>query len=135
NIVVKESFVLRIPENLDPAAASPLLCAGITTYSPLRHWKVGKGMKVGVVGLGGLGHMAIKLAHAMGAEVILYTTSPIKREDGILFAAAAIQSGPGGVVPLAVGGSYHRLSAAPLDGGQGHESGSRRLGRAGPYGD
>ena len=87
NIVVKESFVLRIPENLDPAAASPLLCAGITTYSPLRHWKVGKGMKVGVVGLGGLGHMAIKLAHAMGAEVILYTTSPNKREDGLRLGA------------------------------------------------
>lgn len=87
NIVVKESFVLRIPENLDPAAASPLLCAGITTYSPLRHWKVGKGMKVGVVGLGGLGHMAIKLASAMGAEVILYTTSPNKREDALRLGA------------------------------------------------
>lgn len=82
NLVVRESFVLRIPENLDPAAAAPLLCAGITTYSPLRHWKVGKGMKVGVVGLGGLGHMALKLARAMGAEVILFTTSPNKREDG-----------------------------------------------------
>lgn len=81
NIVVRDKFVLRIPENLDPAAAAPLLCAGITTYSPLRQWKVGPGQKVGIVGLGGLGHMGIKLAHAMGAHVVLFTTSPGKRED------------------------------------------------------
>ncbi len=81
DIVVTEKFVLRIPENLDPAAAAPLLCAGITTYSPLREWKVGKGQKVGIVGLGGLGHMGIKLAHAMGAHVVLFTTSPGKAED------------------------------------------------------
>jgi uncharacterized zinc-type alcohol dehydrogenase-like protein len=80
-VVVDEQFVLRIPESLDPAAAAPLLCAGITTYSPLRHWKVGKGHKVGVVGLGGLGHMGIKIAHAMGAHVVLFTTSPGKRDD------------------------------------------------------
>jgi alcohol dehydrogenase (NADP+) len=80
-IVVDESFVLRMPETLDPAAAAPLLCAGITTYSPLRHWKVGPGMSVGVVGLGGLGHMAIKLAKAMGARVTLFTTSPAKAKD------------------------------------------------------
>ncbi|HEY0975482.1 MAG TPA: NAD(P)-dependent alcohol dehydrogenase [Solimonas sp.] len=80
-IVVDQDFVLRIPDNLDPAAAAPLLCAGITTYSPLRHWKVGPGMKVGVVGLGGLGHMAVKLASAMGAEVTMFTTSPGKGED------------------------------------------------------
>jgi uncharacterized zinc-type alcohol dehydrogenase-like protein len=80
-IVVKDHFVLTIPENLDPAAAAPLLCAGITTYSPLRHWKVGPGSKVGVVGLGGLGHMALKLAHAMGAKVVLFTTSPGKEAD------------------------------------------------------
>jgi uncharacterized zinc-type alcohol dehydrogenase-like protein len=80
-IVVREEFVLRVPEGLDPAAAAPLLCAGITTYSPLRHWKVGPGDKVGVVGLGGLGHMAVKLAHAMGAEVTLFTTSPGKEAD------------------------------------------------------
>jgi uncharacterized zinc-type alcohol dehydrogenase-like protein len=80
-IVVREEFVLRLPEGMDPAAAAPLLCAGITTYSPLRHWKVGPGMKVGVVGLGGLGHMAVKLAHAMGAEVTLFTTSPGKEAD------------------------------------------------------
>jgi uncharacterized zinc-type alcohol dehydrogenase-like protein len=80
-IVVDERFVLRIPETLDPAAAAPLLCAGITTWSPLRHWKVGPGSKVGVVGLGGLGHMAIKLAHALGAHVVLFTTSPGKEAD------------------------------------------------------
>jgi uncharacterized zinc-type alcohol dehydrogenase-like protein len=80
-IVVREEFVLRLPEQLDPAAAAPLLCAGITTYSPLRHWGAGPGTKVGVVGLGGLGHMAVKLAHAMGAEVTLFTTSPGKEED------------------------------------------------------
>jgi uncharacterized zinc-type alcohol dehydrogenase-like protein len=80
-IVVDQDFVLRIPDNLDPAAAAPLLCAGITTYSPLRHWKVGKGHKVGVVGLGGLGHMGVKLANAMGAHVVMFTTSPNKAED------------------------------------------------------
>ncbi len=80
-IVVREDFVLRIPENLDPASAAPLLCAGITTFSPLRHWKVGKGHKVGIVGLGGLGHMGVKLAHAMGAHVVMFTTSPDKEAD------------------------------------------------------
>ncbi len=80
-IVVDEDFVLRVPENLDLAATAPLLCAGITTYSPLRHWNVGPGQKVGVVGIGGLGHMAVKLAKAMGAEVIVFTTSPSKVED------------------------------------------------------
>jgi uncharacterized zinc-type alcohol dehydrogenase-like protein len=81
-IVVDENYVLRVPEGLDPAAAAPLLCAGITTWSPLRHWKVGPESKVGVVGLGGLGHMAVKLAHALGARVVLFTTSPDKVEDG-----------------------------------------------------
>jgi uncharacterized zinc-type alcohol dehydrogenase-like protein len=80
-ITVDERFVLRIPDNLDPAAAAPLLCAGITTYSPLKHWKVGPGQKVGVIGLGGLGHMAVKLAHAMGAHVVMITTSPEKAKD------------------------------------------------------
>jgi uncharacterized zinc-type alcohol dehydrogenase-like protein len=80
-IVVDEDFVLRISDKLDPAAAAPLLCAGITTWSPLRHWKVGKGHTVGVVGLGGLGHMAIKLAHALGARVVLFTTSPGQAAD------------------------------------------------------
>ena len=81
SIVVDENFVLRLPKNLDLAATAPLLCAGITTYSPLRHWKVGPGKKVGIVGLGGLGHMGVKLAKAMGAEVIVYTTSTSKVED------------------------------------------------------
>jgi alcohol dehydrogenase (NADP+) len=81
SIVVDEAFVLRLPENLDLPATAPLLCAGITTYSPLRHWNVGPGKKVGVVGLGGLGHMAVKLAKAMGAEVIVFTTSQSKVED------------------------------------------------------
>ncbi|PSJ79878.1 NAD(P)-dependent alcohol dehydrogenase [Neisseria iguanae] len=80
-IVVSEDFVLRVPENLDTKAVAPLLCAGITTYSPLRHWNVGKGSKVAVVGLGGLGHMAIKLAVAMGAEVTLFSRSPNKADD------------------------------------------------------
>ncbi|MEX3964773.1 NAD(P)-dependent alcohol dehydrogenase [Paraburkholderia sp. EG286B] len=81
-LVVDEAFVLRVPENLDAAAAAPLLCAGITTYSPLRTWGAGPGKKVGIVGLGGLGHMGVKLAHAMGAHVVLFTTSPSKIEDG-----------------------------------------------------
>tara|TARA_R110002051_G_scaffold73143_1_gene132813 strand:- start:5471 stop:6526 length:1056 start_codon:yes stop_codon:yes gene_type:complete len=81
NVVVDQQFVLRIPENLDPAAAAPLLCAGITTWSPLSHWKVKKGDKVGVVGLGGLGHMGVKFAHALGAHVVMITTSASKAED------------------------------------------------------
>jgi alcohol dehydrogenase (NADP+) len=81
SIVVNENFVLRVPANLDLAATAPLLCAGVTTYSPLKHWNVGPGKKVGVVGLGGLGHMAVKLAKAMGADVIVFTTSPSKVED------------------------------------------------------
>ena len=81
SVVVDEHFVLKIPSNLDPSAAAPLLCAGITTYSPLRRAKVGPGQKVGVVGLGGLGHMGVKLAKAMGAHVVVFTTSPGKIED------------------------------------------------------
>ena len=80
-IVVDEHYVLHISDKLNLAAVAPLLCAGITTYSPLKHWKVGPGSKVGVVGLGGLGHMAVKLAHAMGAHVVLFTTSANKVED------------------------------------------------------
>jgi alcohol dehydrogenase (NADP+) len=81
NIVVDENYVLRVSNKLDPAGTAPLLCAGITTYSPLRHWNVGKGQKVGIVGLGGLGHMGVKFAHAFGAHVVLFTTSPNKTED------------------------------------------------------
>lgn len=89
-IVVDQDFVLRVPEKLDAAAAAPLLCAGITTYSPLNHWNVGPGQKVGVVGLGGLGHMAVKIAHAMGAEVVLFTTSPDKTEDAKRLGASEV---------------------------------------------
>ncbi|WP_133645302.1 NAD(P)-dependent alcohol dehydrogenase [Paraburkholderia flava] len=81
NLVVDEAFVLGVPKNLDPAGVAPLLCAGITTYSPLRQWKVGPGQKVGIVGLGGLGHMGVKFARALGAHVVLFTTSPSKIED------------------------------------------------------
>lgn len=86
-IVVDERFVLRIPSNLDLAGAAPLLCAGITTYSPLRHWGVTKGKKVGVVGLGGLGHMGVKFARAFGAHVVVFTTSPGKTEDAFRLGA------------------------------------------------
>jgi uncharacterized zinc-type alcohol dehydrogenase-like protein len=79
--------VLKVPEKMDLAAAAPLLCAGITTYSPLRHWKVGAGQKAGIVGLGGLGHMGVKLAHAMGAHVVLFTTSPGKAADALRLGA------------------------------------------------
>jgi uncharacterized zinc-type alcohol dehydrogenase-like protein len=81
SVVVDERFVLRVPSNLDLAGAAPLLCAGITTYSPMRRWCVTKGKKVGVVGLGGLGHMGVKFAHALGAHVVVFTTSPGKMED------------------------------------------------------
>jgi uncharacterized zinc-type alcohol dehydrogenase-like protein len=87
SIVVKEHFVFSVPSNLDLAGAAPLLCAGITTYSPMRHWGVTKGKKVGVVGLGGLGHMAVKFAHALGAHVVVFTTSPNKKDDAISLGA------------------------------------------------
>jgi uncharacterized zinc-type alcohol dehydrogenase-like protein len=87
SIVVDEHFVLRIPANLDLAGAAPLLCAGITTYSPLKRAQVGPGKKVGIVGLGGLGHMGVKLADAMGAHVVVFTTSPNKREDALRLGA------------------------------------------------
>ena len=87
SVVVDERFVLRVPSNLDLAGAAPLLCAGITTYSPMRHWGVTKGKKVGVVGLGGLGHMGVKFAHALGAHVVVFTTSPNKKEDALRLGA------------------------------------------------
>jgi len=87
DVVVDEAFVLKIPKNLDLAAAAPLLCAGITTYSPLRHWRVQKGQTVGIVGLGGLGHMGIKLARAFGAHVVVFTTSAKKIEDALKLGA------------------------------------------------
>ncbi|ACP26484.1 NADP-dependent alcohol dehydrogenase C [Sinorhizobium fredii NGR234] len=87
HIVVKEGYVLSIPENLPLDAAAPLLCAGITLYSPLRHWKAGPGKKVAIVGMGGLGHMGVKLAHAMGAEVTVLSQSLSKKEDGLKLGA------------------------------------------------
>ncbi len=81
SIVVTEHFVLKVPTNLDLAGTAPLLCAGITTYSPMRHWGVSKGKKVGIVGLGGLGHMGVKFAHALGAHVVVFTTSSSKKDD------------------------------------------------------
>src|SRR5213596_1367363 len=87
SIVVDERFVLRVPSNLKLAATAPLLCAGITTYSPMHHWGVTKGKKVGVVGLGGLGHMAVKFAHALGAHVVVFTTSPHKKDDALRLGA------------------------------------------------
>ena len=87
SVVVDERFVLRVPDNLDLAGVAPLLCAGITTYSPLRHWGVTKGNKVGVVGLGGLGHMGVKFARAFGAHVVVFTTSPDKKEDALRLGA------------------------------------------------
>lgn len=89
-IVVDEKFVLRIPDNLDLSKVAPLLCAGITTWSPLRHWNIKKGEKVGVIGLGGLGHMGIKFAHALGAKVVMITTSPEKGNDAKLLGADEI---------------------------------------------
>jgi len=87
SIVVDQHFVLHLPANLNLSGAAPLLCAGITTYSPMHHWGVTKGKKVGVVGLGGLGHMAVKIADALGAHVVVFTTSPSKREDAMRLGA------------------------------------------------
>ena len=87
SVVVDEAFVLSVPKNLDLSATAPLLCAGITTYSPLRHYKVGPGQKVGIVGLGGLGHMGVKLAKAFGAHVVVFTTSPNKTQDALRLGA------------------------------------------------
>ncbi len=89
-VVVDEHFVLKVPSNLDLAATAPLLCAGITTWSPLRHWKVGKGSKIAVVGLGGLGHMAIKLAKGLGSDVTLFSRTPGKTQDALGLGADAV---------------------------------------------
>ena len=85
--MVDEHFVLRVPANLNLGQCRAALCAGITTYSPLRHWKVGQGKKVGIVGLGGLGHMGVKFARAFGAHVVVFTTSPCKKEDALRLGA------------------------------------------------
>ncbi len=108
-ITVDQNFVLKMPENLDPAAAAPLLCAGITTYSPLKHWKVGPGQKVGVIGLGGLGHMGVKLAHAMGAEVVMITTSPDKAADAKKLGADSVLISKDEQAMAAAAGSFHFL--------------------------
>jgi uncharacterized zinc-type alcohol dehydrogenase-like protein len=102
-VVVDEAFTLSVPANLDPASAAPLLCAGITTYSPLRHWKAGPGKKVGIVGLGGLGHMGVKFAHAMGAHTVLFTSSQGKVEDGRRLGAdeVVVTRDPAALAPLA----------------------------------
>ncbi|NHM07110.1 NAD(P)-dependent alcohol dehydrogenase [Flavobacterium sp. CYK-4] len=105
-IVVEEHFVLKVPENLDLAATAPLLCAGITTWSPLRHWKVGKGTRVAVVGLGGLGHMAIKLAKGLGADVTLFSRSPGKEKDAFDLGADAVVISTDDVQMEAVKGKF-----------------------------
>src|SRR5574340_13018 len=87
SIVVDQRVALRVPSNLKLAGAAPLLCAGITTYSPMRHWGVTRGKKVGIVGLGGRGHMGVKFAHALGAHVVVFTTSPRKKEDALRLGA------------------------------------------------
>ncbi|HVP07475.1 MAG TPA: NAD(P)-dependent alcohol dehydrogenase, partial [Candidatus Acidoferrum sp.] len=87
SIVVNDKFVLRVPTNLKLDGAAPLLCAGITTYSPMRHWGVGKGKKVGVMGIGGLGHMGVKFAHAFGAHTVVLTSSPHKKDDALRLGA------------------------------------------------
>jgi uncharacterized zinc-type alcohol dehydrogenase-like protein len=87
SVVVDQAFVLHVPTNLDLSGVAPLLCAGITTYSPMRHWGVTKGKKVGVVGLGGLGHMGVKFAHALGAHVVVFSTSPNKKDDALRLGA------------------------------------------------
>jgi uncharacterized zinc-type alcohol dehydrogenase-like protein len=120
-IVVREHFVLKVPENLDPAAAAPLLCAGITTYSPLRHWQTKRGDRIAVVGLGGLGHMAVKLASSMGAEVTVLSTSPKKESDARRLGAAhfEVTSGKGALEKMR--GRFDLLidtASAPHDGSE-----------------
>lgn len=108
-IVVEERFVVKIPATLDLKAVAPLLCAGITTYSPLRHWKVGPGQTVGVIGLGGLGHMGIKFAKAMGAHVVMITTSPDKGKDAARLGADAVLLSRDADAMAAAAGSFDFL--------------------------
>ncbi len=108
-ITVDERFVLHIPEGLDPAATAPLLCAGITTYSPLKHWGVSVGHKVGIIGLGGLGHMGVKFAHAMGAFVVMITTSPEKGMDAKKLGADEVLLSTDGVAMEAARNSFDFL--------------------------
>ena len=106
SIVVDENFVLRVPSNLDLAGTAPLLCAGITTYSPMRHWGVTKGKKVGVVGLGGLGHMAVKFAHTLGAHVVVFTTSASKKDDALRLGADEVVLSKDAAAMQKHGGSF-----------------------------
>jgi uncharacterized zinc-type alcohol dehydrogenase-like protein len=108
-IVVEQRFVAKVPENLDVTAVAPLLCAGITTYSPLRHWKVGPGQKVGVIGLGGLGHMGVKFAKALGAHVVMVTTSPEKGKDALRLGADEILVSRDAEAMKKARGSFHFL--------------------------
>ncbi len=105
-IVVSERFVLRLPAGLDPAGTAPLLCAGITSWSPLRHWQVGPGTRVAVIGLGGLGHMALKLARALGAEVTLFTRSPGKEADARRLGASRVVLSTSDAAMTAVHGHF-----------------------------
>src|SRR5579872_6946481 len=101
SIIADENYVLRVPAGLDPASAAPILCAGVTVYSPLKHWKAGPGKKVGIIGIGGLGHMAIKIAKAMGAHVVVFTTSLSKADDARrLGADEVVQSTDAGQMKL-----------------------------------
>jgi uncharacterized zinc-type alcohol dehydrogenase-like protein len=106
-IVVDEDFVLKVSPRLDPARAAPLLCAGITTYSPLRHWKVERGQRVGIVGLGGLGHMGVKLARAFGAEVVVFTTSARKKADALALGAHDVVISKDAAAMAAQAGRFH----------------------------
>ncbi len=119
HVVVDQDFVLRVGhDEAELAAVAPLLCAGITTYSPLRHWKVGPGQRVGVVGLGGLGHMGVKIAAAMGAEVVVFTTSPGKKQDALRLGAADAVVSKDADAMAAQEGSFDfvlNTVAAPLD--------------------
>jgi uncharacterized zinc-type alcohol dehydrogenase-like protein len=107
--VVDQHFVVKIPSGLDMARVAPLLCAGITTYSPMRHWNVVKGQKVGVIGLGGLGHMGVKFAHALGAHVVMITTSPAKGRDAVRLGADEVLVSNDPVAMAAQAGSFHFL--------------------------
>lgn len=109
NIIVDENYVLRVDERLDPAAVAPLLCAGITTWSPLRHWKIKAGDKVGIIGLGGLGHMGIKFAKAMGAHTVMITTSPSKAEDARRLGADEVLLSTDKAAMAAAGSSFDFL--------------------------
>jgi alcohol dehydrogenase (NADP+) len=121
HVVVDEDFVLRIPDGLDLDAAAPLLCAGITTYSPLRHWNAGPGKRVAVVGLGGLGHMAVKIAHAMGADVSVLSQSLRKKEDGLKLGAGAYYATSDDATFTELAGRFDLIIntvSAPLDMGR-----------------